>query len=156
MLFCACSGRQFSSVLPYQWVPHTMAVVAPPIGATVQLILMPGLLYSTRYNVLCCYLLTERCKKRDDITLQVCQWIHILNTAWRVEGLSNKLSVFVKGPGWEPGKPRLGYIEDIPNVSSAFLQLNNDLLYLFVKTKVWVPVFPPQINLLLTLISWWS
>jgi len=49
------------------------------------------------------------------------QLINMLKTAWKVEGVSNKLSVFVKGPGWEPGKPRLGYIEDIPDVSSALL-----------------------------------
>ena len=53
--------------------------------------------------------------------LQMRQLIHMLKTAWKVVGVSNKLSVFVKGPGWEPGKPRLGYIEDIPDVSSALL-----------------------------------
>lgn len=32
------------------------------------------------------------------------------------EGLSNKLAVIWKGPGWAPGKPRTGLIEDIPDV----------------------------------------
>ena len=32
-------------------------------------------------------------------------------------GLSNKLSVIFKGPGWLPGLPRLGREEDIPDVS---------------------------------------
>ena len=41
----------------------------------------------------------------------------MLKTVWWTEGLVNKLSVFVKGPGWAPGKPRLGCAEDIPNVS---------------------------------------
>jgi len=49
--------------------------------------------------------------------LQVCHWVHILKTAWQTEGFFNKMSVFVKGPGWAPGKPRLGFIEDIPDVS---------------------------------------
>ena len=33
-----------------------------------------------------------------------------------MDGLLNKLYVFIKGPGWSPGKPRLGVITDIPNV----------------------------------------
>lgn len=32
------------------------------------------------------------------------------------EGLGNKLAVIWKGPGWTPGKPRTGLIEDIPDV----------------------------------------
>lgn len=32
------------------------------------------------------------------------------------EGLGNKLAVIWKGPGWDPGKPRTGLIEDIPDV----------------------------------------
>ena len=65
--------------------------------------------------------------------LQMRQLINMLKTAWKVEGVSNKLSVFVKGPGWEPGKPRLGYIEDIPDVSSALLWLT----YCFL-CKLWI------------------
>lgn len=36
---------------------------------------------------------------------------------WEVEGISNKLSVIWKGPGWTPGKPRLGDIADIPQIT---------------------------------------
>jgi len=54
----------------------------------------------------------------ESCALQMWYLIYMLKTAWRIEGLSNKLSVFVKGPAWEPGKPRLGYKEDIPDVSS--------------------------------------
>lgn len=36
---------------------------------------------------------------------------------WEVEGISNKLSVIWKGPGWTPGKPRLGDISDIPQIT---------------------------------------
>lgn len=32
------------------------------------------------------------------------------------EGLGNKLAVIWKGPGWAPGNPRTGLIEDIPDV----------------------------------------
>ena len=41
----------------------------------------------------------------------------ILIRAWNIEGIVNKVSVFVKGPGWSPGKPRLGELKDIPEVS---------------------------------------
>jgi hypothetical protein len=32
-------------------------------------------------------------------------------------GFMNKIWVFLKGPGWDVGKPRLGLITDIPDVS---------------------------------------
>jgi alkylglycerol monooxygenase len=32
----------------------------------------------------------------------------------KYDNFADKLGVFIKGPGWEPGKPRLGSIEDIP------------------------------------------
>ncbi len=37
------------------------------------------------------------------------------------EGIKNKLLTFLNGPGWEPGKPRLGLEEDIPVVSAEKL-----------------------------------
>ncbi|UXI18153.1 FCH domain only protein 2 [Sarcoptes scabiei] len=43
---------------------------------------------------------------------------HSLVTMFRrikaTDGLRNKLAVVFKGPGWSPGKPRLGYYDDIP------------------------------------------
>ena len=43
-------------------------------------------------------------------------------------GLSNKLSVIFKGPGWLPGLPRLGREEDIPDVSLyAIIEDNLDV-----------------------------
>ncbi|XP_077993855.1 alkylglycerol monooxygenase-like [Glandiceps talaboti] len=52
----------------------------------------------------------------DPIYTQMCHFIHIWKTFWSTPGIGNKLSVLFKGPGWEPGKPRLGCIEDIPMV----------------------------------------
>ena len=54
----------------------------------------------------------------------------MLKTAWWAESLVNKLSVFVKGPGWAPGKPRLGCAEDIPNVSILSVSISTDSLLL--------------------------
>jgi len=34
-----------------------------------------------------------------------------------MRGLLNKMKNFIYGPGWLPGKPRSGDIEDIPKVS---------------------------------------
>ncbi|KAJ6666579.1 hypothetical protein lerEdw1_020302 [Lerista edwardsae] len=43
--------------------------------------------------------------------------ISIWNTFWSTPGFCNKISVVFKGPGWEPGKPRLGIPEDIPKIT---------------------------------------
>ncbi|XP_035225133.1 alkylglycerol monooxygenase-like [Stegodyphus dumicola] len=46
-----------------------------------------------------------------------------LQTIWKrlhvVDGFFNKLCVIFKGPGWSPGKPWLGYLEDIPEPKDA-------------------------------------
>jgi len=52
----------------------------------------------------------------DIMYVQFCHWKYIIQKAYSIEGLSNKISVFLQGPGWEPGKPRLGMIEDIPDI----------------------------------------
>lgn len=52
----------------------------------------------------------------NPVYIQTYHWIQILKTSWQMEGVINKVSVFVKGPGWAPGKPRLGCREDIPDV----------------------------------------
>lgn len=41
----------------------------------------------------------------------------MMKTFMETQGMGNKLSVIFKGPGWSPGKPRLGMIEDIPKVA---------------------------------------
>ena len=75
-------------------------------------------------------LFSARSKLGIDSALQICHWIHILKTAWWTEGLVNKLSVFVKGPGWAPGKPRLGCVEDIPNVSILSVSISRQTFFI--------------------------
>jgi len=41
----------------------------------------------------------------------------MLGRAWSMPGLWNKLCVVLNGPGWSPGKPRLGDSKDLPEVS---------------------------------------
>lgn len=48
--------------------------------------------------------------------LQFHSWIALFQKMHHTEGWINKLSVPFKGPGWSPGKPRLGYNHEIPEV----------------------------------------
>ncbi|XP_067686163.1 alkylglycerol monooxygenase-like [Haliotis asinina] len=54
----------------------------------------------------------------EPVTAQLCHLNHIVTSAKNTEGVGNKLSVIFKGPGWEPGKPRLGFKEDLLEVES--------------------------------------
>ncbi len=47
---------------------------------------------------------------------QILHYVYLWQTFWEAEGVGHKLSVLFKGPGWTPGKPRMGCIEDIPQV----------------------------------------
>ncbi|XP_075862513.1 alkylglycerol monooxygenase isoform X1 [Microcebus murinus] len=42
---------------------------------------------------------------------------YIWSTFWATPGFFHKFSVIFKGPGWGPGKPRLGLSEEIPQVT---------------------------------------
>lgn len=50
--------------------------------------------------------------------------VYILKIFWATPGINNKISVIINGPGWEPGKPRLGCIEDHPLVSGKEIPYN--------------------------------
>lgn len=52
----------------------------------------------------------------DPVWTQFHHVIHILTSVWSIPGIFNKCSVVFKGPGWSPGKPRLGDINDIPDI----------------------------------------
>ena len=51
--------------------------------------------------------------------VQLHHYVHIWNQFWS-HSWKDKLSVLFKGPGWSPGKPRLGCIEDIPEVRAWY------------------------------------
>ncbi|XP_076351490.1 alkylglycerol monooxygenase-like [Tachypleus tridentatus] len=63
----------------------------------------------------------------DPFYLQLGHFTHIFKTFWEVKGFTNKLSVLFKGPGWAPGKPRLGLIQDIPDVHAPIDRYNPHL-----------------------------
>uniref|UniRef100_A0A673K8V7 Alkylglycerol monooxygenase n=1 Tax=Sinocyclocheilus rhinocerous TaxID=307959 RepID=A0A673K8V7_9TELE len=50
-------------------------------------------------------------------TVEFLYYPYLWQRFWEAEGISNKLSVIFKGPGWTPGKPRLGDIADIPQIT---------------------------------------
>lgn len=52
----------------------------------------------------------------NPVWVQTCHFVHIAKTFWSVEGIKNKVFVFLKGPGWTPGAPRLGDPADIPEI----------------------------------------
>ena len=62
------------------------------------------------------YGLTHQINTFDPLYIQFGHLGHLFRTAAGIEGFGNKVSVFLKGPGWSPGKPRLGDLKDIPVV----------------------------------------
>lgn len=64
------------------------------------------------------YGLTHPINSFEPMYIQLNHFIHIFKTFWTTEGFGNKLSVIFKGPGWSPGKPWHGSIEDVPDVKA--------------------------------------
>lgn len=52
----------------------------------------------------------------EPIKVQLCHVRWMWDRIWELEGFGNKMAFIFKGPGWEPGKPRLGLIEDVPDI----------------------------------------
>uniref|UniRef100_A0A5F8GL74 Alkylglycerol monooxygenase n=1 Tax=Monodelphis domestica TaxID=13616 RepID=A0A5F8GL74_MONDO len=63
------------------------------------------------------YGLTHPINTFELFRVQFYQLHYVWTTFWITPGFWNKLSVIFKGPGWSPGKPRLGLLEDIPEVT---------------------------------------
>ncbi|KAK3106255.1 hypothetical protein FSP39_016156 [Pinctada imbricata] len=68
---------------------------------------------------------------------QFCHLMYMWEVFKTTEGFGNKLSVILKGPGWGPGKPRTGLIEDIPDVHAPQERYNSDLP-LWANLYVWL------------------
>ena len=43
-------------------------------------------------------------------------FIYIVTNVGSQQGWKNKIYFLIKGPGWSPGKPRLGDVNDMPEV----------------------------------------
>ncbi|NP_001279210.1 alkylglycerol monooxygenase [Callorhinchus milii] len=67
------------------------------------------------------YGLTHPINAFEPFWVQLHHLLYIWKTFWATPGISNKLSVVFKGPGWEPGKPRLGCPDDLPKITGKEL-----------------------------------
>lgn len=65
----------------------------------------------------------------DPIWTQLCHFCHIWKTFWETPGLKDKLAVLFKGPGWTPGKPRLGDPADLPEIEYPIQRYDSSLSY---------------------------
>ncbi|XP_043925419.1 alkylglycerol monooxygenase [Protopterus annectens] len=63
------------------------------------------------------YGLTHPINTFEPFAVQFQHLLYIWNTFWSAPGFYNKLSILFKGPGWGPGKPRLGLPEEIPKIT---------------------------------------
>ncbi|XP_071511297.1 alkylglycerol monooxygenase-like [Diadema antillarum] len=62
------------------------------------------------------YGLTHPITTYHPFEVQLCHLKYMWTTFWSMPGIWNKICVIINGPGWAPGKPRTGLIEDIPDV----------------------------------------
>ncbi|PVD35948.1 hypothetical protein C0Q70_02917 [Pomacea canaliculata] len=58
----------------------------------------------------------------DPLYGQVCHFLHIGRMMCSMNTWQDKLSVIWKGPGWMPGKPRLGLYEDLPQIYGSLVK----------------------------------
>lgn len=65
----------------------------------------------------------------DPIWTQLCHFCHIWKTFWETPGLKDKLAVLFKGPGWTPGKPRLGDPADLPEIEYPIQKYDSSLSF---------------------------
>ncbi|CAG2173871.1 unnamed protein product [Oppiella nova] len=69
----------------------------------------------------------------DMMTLQFGHYGHVWRKFKTVDGLTNKVSAIFKGPGWAPGKPRLGLLSDIPEPDATLPRYSYDPYIAFWK-----------------------
>ncbi|XP_064410898.1 alkylglycerol monooxygenase [Latimeria chalumnae] len=70
------------------------------------------------------YGITRPVNAFEPFWLQFHHYLYIWNSFWSTPGLGNKLSAIFKGPGWGPGKPRLGLREEVPKVTGKEVLYN--------------------------------
>ncbi len=66
------------------------------------------------------YGLTHPINTFNPWTIQSHHYRHICRLIWALPSLGDKVKAIVFGPGWAPGKPRLGLLHDIPEVSAPW------------------------------------
>ncbi|XP_036912152.1 alkylglycerol monooxygenase isoform X3 [Sturnira hondurensis] len=76
------------------------------------------------------YGLTHPINTFDAFKVQFHHLVYIWTTFWATPGFFNKFSVIFKGPGWGPGKPRLGLNEEIPEVTGKEIPYSSSASHL--------------------------
>ncbi|XP_048882956.1 alkylglycerol monooxygenase [Brienomyrus brachyistius] len=70
------------------------------------------------------YGLTHPINTFEIMSIQFFYYPYLWGRFWSSPGVTDKLSVVLKGPGWEPGKPRLGCLSDLPEITGKELPHN--------------------------------
>ncbi|XP_069504702.1 alkylglycerol monooxygenase [Ambystoma mexicanum] len=73
------------------------------------------------------YGLTHPINTFQPFQVQLHHLVYMWNTFRDTPGFWNKLSIVLKGPGWGPGKPRLGLPEELPEVTGKEIPYNPNL-----------------------------
>lgn len=73
------------------------------------------------------YGLTHPLNTFSPMQTQLGHYLHIWKTFLSTPGLGNKLSVIFKGPGWSPGKPRLGDPLEIPDAHAPAIKYDPEI-----------------------------
>jgi len=55
----------------------------------------------------------------DPLWTQLHHFVHMFSYAHTLPGIWNKIAAFTNGPAWSPGKPRLGDVDDLPDIDPA-------------------------------------
>uniref|UniRef100_A0A8I3Q3P9 Alkylglycerol monooxygenase n=1 Tax=Canis lupus familiaris TaxID=9615 RepID=A0A8I3Q3P9_CANLF len=76
------------------------------------------------------YGLTHPINTFEPFQVQFHHLVYIWTTFWATPGFFNKFSVIFKGPGWGPGKPRLGLSEEIPEVTGKEVPFSSSVSHL--------------------------
>jgi len=74
----------------------------------------------------------------DPFFTQFHHWQFILKRAWKDKKYINKFWRFWKGPGWRPGKPRLGVHEDLPDVHGKQPKYDSKVTPLWQNLYLWL------------------
>jgi len=82
------------------------------------------------------YGLTHNLNSWEAFNIQFCHLKHILKRTWSRKGIWNKISTWIKGPGWAPGKPRMGRPQDIPDVHAPVVRYDGPPV-----VPTWYPVY---------------
>ena len=67
----------------------------------------------------------------DPIYIQSFVYVDIIKRSFKAKSLGELFAIWFKGPGWEPGSPRLGFPNSIPEVQFPVTKYNNNISTFF-------------------------